>query len=165
MRPTEKLSPRCVLVFDLDGVIINSRPAVKAAYSEAGIEMPDEMWGKPWRVWCDEQTHTRKNAVYSDMLQKHSKPGPLLWMVDKLKTEALVLTGASSDAVHIVKRILDVSFTVLGCEQTKEQKVFTLSKLAETQQVVYFDDDAGVISYMNQFDIKNLTCILVNTQE
>ena len=41
-----------VFVWDLDGTLLDSRDAVRRAYLEAGVVMPDDAWGKPWQVWC-----------------------------------------------------------------------------------------------------------------
>ncbi len=161
MKRTERSLPRCALVFDLDGVIVNTRLAVEAAYHTAGIKMPPDAWGRPWREWCDNDTHRKKNLAYPTVLREHGHPGPLMWLIVKLRGEALVLTGASPDAVNIIRRTFDIDFKVLGYEQTREQKYEKLSALARNQQVVYFDDDRRVVNNINDTMHSNLTAILV----
>lgn len=161
MKHTGKLPPPCAFVFDLDGVVVNTRLAVEAAYRHAGVEMPADAWGKPWREWCSEKVHHAKNLAYRNALIEHATPGPLLWLVRKLRTEVLVLTGASPDAVNIVKRVFEIDFRTLGFERTPLQKVEKLRELSKTQQVVYFDDNPVIISGV-QLECPRVTTVLVD---
>lgn len=149
MKPIAKSLPRCAFVFDLDGVVIDSRCAVEEAYKMAGVTMPDGVWGKPWTEWCDEEVHNRKNSAYPAALEKYGRPGPLFWVVEKLAGNAMILTGASMSALYIVRRVFNIDFKVIGCESTSQQKVDILKTLSKKQQVVYFDDDPRVIVRVN----------------
>lgn len=123
--------------------------------------MPEDAWGKPWREWCDEKTHRAKNLAYTDALRAHAQPGPLLWLVRKLKSEALVLTGASPDAVNIIKRVFEIDFRTLGFERTIPQKIEKLLELSKTQQVVYFDDDLRIIDGIQKMCTR-VTAVLID---
>ena len=36
------------VIFDLDGVLVDSRAAITEAYRRAGVDYPDSCWGRPW---------------------------------------------------------------------------------------------------------------------
>ena len=51
-----------ILVFDLDGVLIESFEAVRLAYAAAGADV-GVGWGKPWRDWCSPEAHWLKERI------------------------------------------------------------------------------------------------------
>ena len=58
-------------LFDLDGTLVNTRLAVKEAYRQVGIEMPDDAWGKPWTEWLNNKfAHDAKAKIYPDVLKE-----------------------------------------------------------------------------------------------
>lgn len=89
-------------VFDLDGTLIDSQEAVRRAYEAAGVRMPPEAWGKPWREWLgDEAAHRRKEALYPEFLRQYARPKALYRTAQRLR--APVLTGASGAAAKAVQ--------------------------------------------------------------
>ena len=39
------------VVFDVDGVLVDTRELVVQAYRDVGVEMPENAWGLPWHEW------------------------------------------------------------------------------------------------------------------
>lgn len=68
------MKPRRRWIFDMDGTLVDSREAVRLAYLEVGIVMPDNAWGKRWQEWlpqaCEplgldpKRVRERKQEVY-----------------------------------------------------------------------------------------------------
>lgn len=62
--------------FDVDGVVADTRPAVREAYRLAGIDQPEEAWGISWKIWLPaiagdhaEAVHQEKQRHYRDLLR------------------------------------------------------------------------------------------------
>lgn len=156
----EKSRRPYVLIFDLDGVIVDTKRAVIEAYKIAGVDMPPEMWGHPWREWCDERTHNLKNTAYNYTLNKYAVHGPLFGVVRSLGSDAYVLTGASRDAAVLVRSMFHLNFRLLSCECSYTSKAATLMSLAFDKEIVYFDDDADVVNRL-KVEVPTITTVLV----
>lgn len=64
-----------MIVFDVDGVIADSRRLVRECYDDAGVDMPDDAWGRPWHEWLDdEHVHARKNQLYIEAVKAGRLP-------------------------------------------------------------------------------------------
>lgn len=67
-----------VTVFDVDGVLVDTRAIVRQAYARVGVRLPERLWGSAWRTWLPEQCggdadrarrlHDRKTRVHLDLL-------------------------------------------------------------------------------------------------
>jgi FMN phosphatase YigB (HAD superfamily) len=64
-------SPIKRYVFDLDGTLFDTEHRVRQAYLDAGVDMPDDAWGKPAVAWLPalkgshwKQYHQRKTELY-----------------------------------------------------------------------------------------------------
>jgi FMN phosphatase YigB (HAD superfamily) len=89
-------------VFDLDGCLVNTRAAVKEAYRCAGVEMPEDAWGKPVGSWCTPEQHVLKNQYYGDCLARLASPGPAFMLWKSLTGfPRIILTGASHEALRL----------------------------------------------------------------
>lgn len=95
-------------IFDLDGVLVDTRDAVCQAYKQAGVDMPDDAWGKPWTDWgpdyCKQNdldpdiVHRLKNHWYSREAQNLVRGLPPLWVAHELyedDRDVRILTAAS----------------------------------------------------------------------
>jgi phosphoglycolate phosphatase-like HAD superfamily hydrolase len=127
-------------VYDLDGTLIDSKRAVVEAYKAAGINPPDDFWGKPFSAWCDANVaHERKNDLYPEMLKKYGKRLPTADLM--AETGGHILTGASYDATLYALGFLGL-MTVVDCIYDScddATKLRQLEKLGESG--FYFDDD------------------------
>jgi phosphoglycolate phosphatase-like HAD superfamily hydrolase len=73
-----------VISFDLDGVLADTKRAVKEAYRVAGVIMPEAAWGKPIEDWLGPETlddgsslhlvHEAKQLHYPSMLRRYATP-------------------------------------------------------------------------------------------
>lgn len=140
------------LVFDFDGVLIDSRKAVKDAYRVAGVEMPDSAWGQPWHTWLPRlvgpraiEVHKLKNLAYRGMLfagRVPSGPGLPVFQLALRHPQAFwpcIITGASYEAATPGLQMLDIPHRYLsetGCQP--HDKVIALQRIASSG--VYFDD-------------------------
>lgn len=136
-------------VYDLDGTLIDSKPFVFEAYRLAGIEMPPEMWGKPWHVWCGIEEHSLKVKVYQEMMDDGIIP--VLPAAEVLRAQLLrgedcyILTGAAHEAVWgFIKREKLVRAQLLGWSATEWHKKNALARLSQRtrRHITYVDDDA-----------------------
>jgi beta-phosphoglucomutase-like phosphatase (HAD superfamily) len=145
--------------FDLDGVLIDTREAVRLAYRAAGVDMPDDAWGRPAFEWLPDlcgkaagRVHVRKNEYYPALLAEH---GEVLEMA--LRARLLVetgqptgvLTGASSEATEaalaLLRLRLGFEMPIIRTSCSRQDKIDTLAGLAvRYPQGVYVDDQDGV---------------------
>ena len=137
-------------VFDLDGTLIDTREAVRQAYRAAGLEeFPDDAWGKPAREWLrDEAVHTRKNALYPEMLRRYARKLPLLGLC--LNIHAPVITGASPMAAsHVSDFINDPRLAIMLWGASLGDKADWLRQYdlrRADQQNFYVDDNPNIRS-------------------
>jgi len=130
-----------VIVYDLDGTLIDTHEAVRQAYLVAGVEMPDDAWGKTWQEWLpDFQKHNLKNLAYPEMLRKYAKPLPLYY--DAIKSRDAVLTGASREAVYAIKKIFP-GLRIAMMRATRKRKLAWLrrQRVSISKPGIYVDDD------------------------
>ncbi|WP_157528525.1 hypothetical protein [Nocardia sp. NRRL S-836] len=67
-------------MFDIDGVLVDTREIVRRAYAEVGVELPDHLWGTTWRNWLPplcggdllraQVVHDRKTRSHLDLLSR-----------------------------------------------------------------------------------------------
>jgi len=124
-------------VFDMDGVLIDTRKAVEAAYARAGVTMPAEAWGLRWQEWCSREAHDRKNAMYPTMLNLYARELPAFKILQQFGGS--VLTSASTHAARLVQEYLRFPFHLVGAGCTTDDKIGVLKTIRGG--VVYVDDD------------------------
>lgn len=64
-------------VFDVDGVVGDTRLAVREAYKRVGVRQPEEAWGISWKIWLPAlvgdrapEVHAAKQEVYVSLLMR-----------------------------------------------------------------------------------------------
>lgn len=159
-----------MVVFDVDGVLVDSRQAVYESYREAGIEMPDDAWGKPWYQWLPHVTknpsgiHELKNAAYLRRIANL----PLLSgadvaqrLVKDKSCKVAFVTGASRSATEGILRRCNLfphKYTYwTSCDF--RQKVRALRYFQSHywgEPMVYVDDQLVGESIATQADVKFL---------
>lgn len=93
-----------MVIFDLDGTLVDSKEAVKQAYLRAGVTMPEWAWGRPWREWMtDPMAHALKAMYYPAALKEHGRKLPLYDYASKHGSP--VITGASYVASQCVMEL------------------------------------------------------------
>lgn len=136
-------------VFDLDGTLLDSRDAVRRAYLEVGVTMPDDAWGTPWQSWCGIEEHSAKVRVYQRMLDAGEVPTlPSIDVVRELlaaKERVAILTGASHEALAtFIKREELYGVYLFGWSATrvhKKNKLAEVSRLPQRPHITYVDDE------------------------
>ena len=140
--------------FDVDGVIADTHALVRLAYRRAGVEMPIEAWGRPWREWLIElcgdadkahHIHSRKTRFYTGMLQEGlATPLPACNVVRRLvamRHDVHLITSASPAAATALLLAVGLPLKILyGSGLTKVMKVDALCKLDKCG--TYIDDMA-----------------------
>ncbi len=151
------------VAFDLDGVLIDSRRAVEAAYKVAGITMPKNAWGKSFREWFDgsigelERIHAAKQAAYPAMLKAYARSLAGSEVLRRVVWEgytAVIVTAASPRSARDALAYLDLESYV---ERTVSTPVCAkMDWLCAARAVCYVDDDphmklgdVPVIRYVN----------------
>jgi phosphoglycolate phosphatase-like HAD superfamily hydrolase len=145
-----------VTVFDCDGVLVDSRAAVEKAYREAGVQPPDDFWGKPWQEWLPQACkgiydamwyHKRKNEIYLNLIQRGAVPllsgGEVFReMLDQGAT-LIVATSGSMQAIQAVMRYHKLKPAATYYELRSEQRVSLLERIAMDylERCVYVDDN------------------------
>lgn len=154
-------------IFDVDGTLVDTKDLVFRCYASAGVEMPDDAWGKPWNDWLidyfdgDEakarKAHKTKQATYLstlDYTDLDALPPTNVAMTLHLAELATVgfLTGAMrAPALKILAGLgFDLANHAFGCGMNVHQKVSTLRLFAQRYRVMYVDDDPDVCTLMRE---------------
>lgn len=126
-------------VFDLDGVLLDTRSANLAAYQAVGIDPPDGWFHQPWQAWCPANVHRAKVLAFPEYV--HLIKGlPLLHEVWG-RHSAMVVTSASTETLGVMHeyfRIFD-HLRICGTAITLHDR---LSLLRQWGSGVYYDDSA-----------------------
>jgi hypothetical protein len=143
--PHSPLSPPSAykpVVFDMDGVLIDSKAYVQSAYHFAGVEMPDGAWGRPWKDWLvdacggdlDKATtiHRAKNETYMRILEAgtfEELPGShVAHTLQQRGVPVHFLTSASVQVARMVINRLDLGAeNIIGSGCALEDKVRILN--------------------------------------
>jgi phosphoglycolate phosphatase-like HAD superfamily hydrolase len=98
-----------MIVFDLDGCLIDSEKMIRASYREAGVEPPGNFLSLGHHDWIDENremVHARKNAVYLQRLTegwfRPLPPWRTAEMLHKERHAVALLTMAPEGAVRVL---------------------------------------------------------------
>lgn len=147
------------VVFDIDGVLMDTKQAVFEAYKRAGVLMPPEAWGKPWNEWLPrrvnpfraEEIHKAKNDIYPTLLSEYSKPlsGSVLAReyIDQ-NVEVKFITGSSLVAAEVVLKTLDLPIDrLVGYQLSTEQKARELRLLQDENSETVAIDDLDNLSF------------------
>lgn len=141
-------------VFDLDGVIADTHDAVRAAYHEVGVDMPDDAWGKPWVDWLvdlvggdrtkAESLHSMKTVEYRRMIRMGRVIElPAAAVVRELGGRAIVVTSSARSTAGILLDVLGIGKDRLhGAYMTLERRADVLKYYvsANGANLVYVDD-------------------------
>jgi phosphoglycolate phosphatase-like HAD superfamily hydrolase len=140
-----------VIIFDLDGCLINSEPVIRAAYRDAGVEPPEDFMSRTghdeWLTGPDrEKVHSVKNASYLSRLATGGlnllPPFRVAMMFKEIGREVAILTGAPEGTVDVVKAnapYWPFKFAWDNCHPTRKGQF-----LAEYPSGTYIDDQRHV---------------------
>ena len=144
--------------FDLDGVLLNSRPLVRRAYRRAGLEMPDDewnrVWGLSWTEWLPQlmggvfearRLHEAKNRAYAHILREETiRFTTAVHYFRELQQDGLtpyVVTCASEVAATLVLQRLDLTPMQVSAGLSVAEKISKIN----AHNLIHIDDDLVVI--------------------
>lgn len=140
-----------IIVFDVDGVLVDTRELVRRAYAEVGVIQPDYAWHQPWYNWLPglaggyalaKEVHTNKNIAYINLISVLGVPElPAATLVKSwpILTNVLAMSSGSEFAVYAVLRAVGLhKMQVLGTGLSEEAKNDVLCQVVEPG--VYIDD-------------------------
>lgn len=154
--------------FDLDGTLFDTKPIVLQAYRSAGVEPPEDWFGKSWREWLPamcassenaERIHKIKNKHYAAIIHTVRRL-PLFdlfcklvecsnTLVDYTRAEVVVLTGASSEAVNLLWDFYAIPRGVaVFTELSVNSKIVWMSRSA--MPGIMFEDDIVAAQQMRK---------------
>lgn len=148
-----------VVVFDVDGVLVDTREIVRRAYAEVGIELPDRLWGSTWRTWLPElcggdplraqAVHDQKTRSHLDLLGT-SRVATLAGAdaARELHSRGWIVKFITSSTREVVRRTLDsadpsLSGFLAGTDLDSTGKRRALDAISPAGGV-YVDDNHGL---------------------
>jgi len=175
-------SDRCV-IFDLDGVLVDTRDLVCEAYRHVGVTMPDDAWGKAWHEWLPgairaaglpigsagdvQRLRQAKQRSYVTMLSHDGTIDRIALaparLASRLITEdacqVYVVAGASFVPAVTILRGLNIPETrLIGYSLSAATRTSILRRVARNRlpsfNVVYVDDLEAGRSVAERADIK-----------
>lgn len=124
------------MVFDLDGVLVDTREANLKAYRAAGVQPPPNFHVMDWRRWTTAEAHDAKNAAL-ERFAHEVRPLPLLALA--LRLDAPVLSNISIRALEVLQRFVsDVRRLNVRHEMDRAAKLRWLK--VQPEPGTYFDD-------------------------
>lgn len=127
--------------FDVDGVLADTRNAVRLAYHCAGVEQPDEAWGISWKLWLPslvgdraEEVHRLKQMYYESLIDDGAvDPLPGAAMAQALVNAGHFvhfITAASPRSAHAILDSLGLdSLWLRASEISPSERVQELTEL------------------------------------
>lgn len=135
--------------FDVDGVLIDSKPLVERAYALAGVELDGSEWGRPWQSWMvarygerAEELHALKNMHYRELLAE-AKPTSATRLARFIGSELVIVSSASLLATRSVCNHFGLS-PYPHWTYTEMIGVAKISLVNETR-LIHIDDDQTIV--------------------
>ena len=137
------------VIFDLDGVILDSQAAIVEAYRLAGVDAPKDILARESERWCtgmsaDEFTTVKraKDHVYAAKIQQGEVPLLSGWRAAEVvarQHDVHLMTGAAFSAVDALYTRMHPAwpFTAVVAKVTQREK---FARIALFTPCVYIDD-------------------------
>jgi phosphoglycolate phosphatase-like HAD superfamily hydrolase len=143
--------------FDLDGVLIDTRKANKAAYVAAGVEYPLGAYGRSWQEWLPDACKRAGKDVdvvrdlkakwYPSALRSYAVHLPLanvIHPIHELHDVTIVTSGSKSNAQSALD-FLGIQGIDWACNLSSNERVAWLDAFSPG---VYFDDRDDLFSQL-----------------
>jgi phosphoglycolate phosphatase-like HAD superfamily hydrolase len=153
---------RTLLAVDLDGTLINTRGLVVEAYRLAGVNPPDEAWGRRWQDWLPNAvggyaraltTHTSKTQIYVKLLGERDlreRELPAAQLVREARAVGQAtgcITASTFTTAKMILTRLDLGSVPLVAQVTSTARVSSLrGALDSFDRVIYVDDHADNVA-------------------
>lgn len=140
-------------VYDFDGVLVDTKNAIRRAWKMVGVDPPKDFWKKSWKDWCpDPELYEKRNEAYIE------KCLPLVNLLPMMKVAAatggLILTNGAQSRVLATLAHFNVKDCIVKCELNAIEKAKELNSLKEVG--VYFEDqweNAAIIRKLTQWKV------------
>jgi phosphoglycolate phosphatase-like HAD superfamily hydrolase len=143
-----------IVVFDVDGVLIDTREPVREAYAKCGIIMPPQAFTQSWTEWLPElagglpqatRIHNHKSNIYISILTelppKVLSPGRMFREYCGAGIDMHAITSGSEKSVSHALEQVGLGFVpVLGYELSGSEKNEIFSRKF-SKSGVYVDDN------------------------
>ena len=141
-----------MMVFDLDGTLVDTRKANWEAYRHINISPPDNFHQIPWQQWVTVTGHDAKNRVLPKFMKIHAKELPLLG-VARLMEDKVIVSNISAAALE----------SLIDCVDLDEFNIFAgldirskADRINFLRAEYYVDDSLGNCLYIKD----NTECIV-----
>ena len=129
-------------VFDMDGVLVETRRANILAYRSIGVQPPPDFHHRPWQEWVDEYKHRQKGDVLPEYLERvgflYEAP---LYLAEQLN--GLILTNASKKSYETVCRLFPRLAAIPALHSMPpNDKIWWMSR--QDEEGIYFDDNKAI---------------------
>ena len=125
-------------VYDFDGLLVETKAAIKQAWRLVGVTPPKDFWKRHWRTWCDDEAlYEKRNQVFIAKCLPLIKPLPMLQLA--AATGGLILTSGAQYRVVACLSHLGVTNCMVKCGLDVKQKAEELNSFKKPG--VYFDDN------------------------
>ncbi len=135
-----------MIVFDLDGTLVETMTANFHAYRAVGEVPPNDFHQVPWQSWTSKEMHDAKNKVLPQYMGVHAKETPLMDVARELGDRCLIVSNISEEALGCLRDYIDLrEFNIKhGLNIAEKIKV-----IREVGGSIYFDD-----AYVNCVRVK-----------
>ncbi len=129
-----------LIVYDLDGTLIDTRTANRLAYEAVDVSPPKDFHTLDWRLWTTPEIHDAKNKALRYTMTRSVRELPLMKVARR--HAAFVLSNISPAAFSIVKDNVDLGSLRVSIGLVPADKVFMLQEIEhEIGEVgIYVDD-------------------------
>lgn len=153
------IASEMVHIFDVDDVLLHTRPLVEAAYEGAGVprQMTQDNWGKAATEWVPKTVHDVKTSCYSSILFGGATPETTV-LYEAARSEligphCMVLTAASLQSYNMLQQTVGFLPPVVatGIKQGCKAEVIlsvatTMVDQAIRREIVFYDDSETEIN-------------------
>ncbi len=117
-------------VYDFDGVLFDTKKAVRQSWIKAGVTPPRDFWKVDWRTWCnDPELYERRDAIFKAECLGMVKPLPMLAIA--MQTGGMIMTNGSARRVVSILEHYKVGNLPVKCGLTVLEKVHELNAFKE----------------------------------
>lgn len=128
-----------LVVYDLDGTLVDTRLANLRAYEKAGITPPCDFHIRDWKTWTTSKIHDAKNRFLESVMAENVVELPLL--ENAQEEGAMVLSNISFDAFNILRLHVNLVSLYIHIEMDSMAKVKFLKDMEEEHRIgIYIDD-------------------------
>jgi phosphoglycolate phosphatase-like HAD superfamily hydrolase len=156
----------CLVAFDVDGTLVNTRGLVAEAYRAVGVNPPDHAWGLRWQDWLPaavggydkaQRVHTEKTQAYVKLVASRDLTDRLLpaarvarAVLDTKGCSVGCITAGTFTTARMILDRIDLPVPLVG-QVSLDVRVDALrGSLDAFQRVIYVDDNVENVLRIQQ---------------